>query len=566
MYIHTISPVSNIPRQSILTYFSKDELSSGTLVEVLYGKNKIFGIVIKSESLKNVKEFIRTQDFQLRKINRVIEVGKVHTTFMENIQSWSAHNFIPSGKIISDIFPKWFWGEEFILPLTDPLLPRRESKIQYIETPFSDRITEYKKEILNHDTVWICVPNVFALKKVYAIIKNDDTLGLYTKMLFHSGITEEKQMTQYKAIATHKKTIILSTPYYYGLFHDYGDATIFENTGDDGYMLGQKYTYNILAVDQIIESHPHTIVYGGDLLPLTITPTKTKRVTLQFTGYTKESTRFNELFVNEHIEKQFLQDTVDKKKILLLSQYKDNTIKIVCNDCKTIVTCPTCKLAFRTVTKNGMHYFHCNFCKKSYKSNVKCNTCQSWNLTALGINTKTIKEFVEKKYKQVPWNLLTISTITDSERFSPDDFNSVYVISLDGLMYNPHFNTEEKIVRTILKLQRLGTLFVQTSFAFPNTLSMIKNVSITEWKKKTLATRKEYTYPPFGTVYNITAVTVRDTKYLESIKHELHLHQFTYIDTLYRITIYIRKKDIHTLEAILHTYAETAILVRKEES
>ncbi len=613
MFIHSISPVSNIPRQSLLTYFSKDELSAGTLVEVLYGKNKILGIVLTSSPLKSMKEVVRTQDFQLRKINRVIEKEKIDSHMVEALQKWSNEQYLPAGKILTDIFPKWFWGEKFEIqqphpnpfltetvhlldssyrsthelsqkvlrsgPLSRAHLARRGGKIQNIEASFTERTTQYKKEILAHDTAWICVPSVLALKKIQTLIKNNEVFKGYELLSFHSTIAEQKQIKQYKSFDQHKKTIILSTPYYFGLFHDTANLIIYENTGDDGYTLGQKYTYDALTLFKNIGSNVKEHIYGGDLLPVsgnwipdlvrndnTSKTNKNSTRKINFIGYTKENTRYNELFVSEHIEKQFLNDVSKDKNILIVTQYKDNNIKIVCNDCKTTVTCPTCKLALHTLVKNGASYFHCRFCKKSYKSNVKCTNCQSWNLTALGINTKTIKEFVERKYKHVSKELLTITSLSDVEKYGNKEFDSVYVISIDGIMHSSHFATEEKIIRTLLKIQELGNnLHVQTSFPFPNILSVIKNISIEKWKKEELKKRKQYHYPPFGTLYSITVGTLRDQKLLHKIQTQCDIEDILHIDSMYRMTIYTDTKNNSKVEALLNEYRESGLVIKVDK-
>ncbi len=555
----------------MLTYFSKEEFSPGTLVEVMYGKNKILGIVLASDPLKNMKEVVRTQDFQLRKINRVIEKEKIDSRIVEALQKWSNEQYLPAGKVLTDIFPKWFWEfKNARIPVRQDLTTQNQILVRscltgYVEDNFNNRFVKYKKEIINHDTIWICIPSVLAIKKIQSLIKHDATYADYELLSFHSTVAEQKQIKQYKSIDPHKKTIILSTPYYFGLFHSTADLIIYENTGDDGYTLGQKYTYDALSLFQTICSKNTNYIYGGDLLPLSFNPTKNK-ATLQFTGYTKENTRHSELFVSEHIEKQFLDDVSKDKNILLVTQYKDNNIKIVCNDCKTTVTCPTCKLALHTLVKNGASYFHCRFCKKSYKSNVKCTTCQSWNLTALGINTKTIKEYLASHPLALPGEgrgEVVVTSLSESEKYTAKEFDSVYVISIDGLMHSPHFATEEKIVRTLLKTQEVGIkLYVQTSFPFPNILSAIKNITLEKWKKEELNKRKQYQYPPFGTLYTITVGAIRDQKLLNKIQEQCDQQGILHIDTLYRMTIYSDSKNRSKVEAMLREYRESSLVIK----
>ncbi len=571
MFIHTIAPVSNIPRESMLTYFSKGEISPGTLVEVLYGKNKILGIVHESEPLKNVKELVRNQDFQLRKIHRIINGEKIDKAYIEKIQSWSREHFIPSGKILTDIFPKWFWKGKFAMHLSHQSSSlQKRGGYTLVETDFTDRLAQYKKEILAKDKIWICVPNVYALKKIHSIIKEDPSYAGYTVYLFHSTVTEKKQIQSYTDIHAQKKCIILSTPYYFGLFSTNVDVIIYEQYGTDGYTIGQTYDYDITELAKNIPAAADTTIYGGTLIPipLSVPISKGKRI-LDYTGFTKENTRHSQLFVNEHIARQFDADILAGKKILLVTQYKDNNIKIVCNDCKQLVVCPTCQLALHSLVKKDKTYFHCRFCKKSYPSKTTCKNCQSWNLTALGINTKTIKEFIESY--PIPSDEgvrnITITSLSDAEKYMPKSFDSVYVISIDGLMHNPHFKTEERILRTLLTIQDIGDkLYVQTSFPFPNILSTLKNISLSDWKKQETIYRQKNHYPPYGTIYTITARTRRDQIMLDAIQKSCMEHTIASIDSPYRLTIFVPTTHSTSIETILDPYRQSQIIIKKETS
>jgi hypothetical protein len=219
MFIYTIYPVSNIPRQNMLTYFSKEVVTPGTLVEIMYGKNKLFGIVISSEPLKNVKEVIRTQEFSLRKITRVIKEQTIDPKLLKKIEEYTSHTYTKIGNIITDIFPLWFWRQDAPqihthtgeLPNQNRSVKKKTS-IQYIEGTFTDRWDKYKKTITTHDTIWICVPHVLALKKIHALLKKDTAYSDYSIYTFYGTLSEKKQINSYHDMPTKKKYIILSTP------------------------------------------------------------------------------------------------------------------------------------------------------------------------------------------------------------------------------------------------------------------------------------------------------------------------------------------------------------------
>ncbi|MFA5722521.1 MAG: hypothetical protein WC940_03095 [Candidatus Paceibacterota bacterium] len=74
MFILDVVPLTNIPigQPQIFSYFSKDKLERGTLVEVFLNKRKITAVVLKSDNVSLRKAFLKTAHFSLKPIDKIL--------------------------------------------------------------------------------------------------------------------------------------------------------------------------------------------------------------------------------------------------------------------------------------------------------------------------------------------------------------------------------------------------------------------------------------------------------------------------------------------------------------
>lgn len=74
MFIIDVIPLTNISigQSQVFSYFSKENIKRGCLVEVLFNNRKIMAVVLKSENIASKKAIIKKSDFSLKPINEII--------------------------------------------------------------------------------------------------------------------------------------------------------------------------------------------------------------------------------------------------------------------------------------------------------------------------------------------------------------------------------------------------------------------------------------------------------------------------------------------------------------
>jgi len=74
MYIIEVIPIQHLPKNvsQILTYYYKEPLEKGIIVEISLQTKKILAIVLSSIPIEKVKNELKSNSFTLKKINKII--------------------------------------------------------------------------------------------------------------------------------------------------------------------------------------------------------------------------------------------------------------------------------------------------------------------------------------------------------------------------------------------------------------------------------------------------------------------------------------------------------------
>ncbi len=561
MYIVSVIPISNIPRQDVLTYFSKDDILLGSLVLAPYGRQKVECLVISCVSVRSQKSEIKKEIYQLKKIERVLRETAIESTFTEGLFSYAEDFFVPVSKIFYDIYPKWYWEEDYTI---GPKKSKTLTGSYFIEAHEDERLKQYEAHMQDSNTTWICLPTVALAKKYETQLKNSPV----TVSLFHSKMAIPKQKKQLTSILqSREKQIIISTPFYLGVFLPLADTIIIDQAGHNAYKMS-THSYDAKMLLTYLNHTKKTLVYGDEVLPLALTKEHNHNQSApNYPLYTKEKVRHNELFIHPVMEARFEEDLKQKKKVLLISLHEDGNQKIVCNDCKVPVLCSTCNSDLTLVSGKGVSSFLCKFCSKKTSANRKCSNCSSWNLQALGINTETIQKYVEKKYPGKKSESISVKTLALLESESERDFDAIYIVSLDTLMYSPEYASEEKLYRVLKKIETYGKqVSIQTSFPSPNILNTFKTQSYQDWVSGEYKKRQKYRFPPFGVCYSIRAKNKKGLSTIGVITQAVEKKGIRHTTSPTTLSIYIEETYERPIDLYLRKKATDDITLSKERS
>ena len=106
MRILTVIPITKGFFGETLTYFCKEEVLAGALVQVTIRQKPVEALVIKSQDVNEVKSALRQSDFAIKKITKVIAPQAFTADFL-NATTLAADYFAsPLGSLIKSFVPQ----------------------------------------------------------------------------------------------------------------------------------------------------------------------------------------------------------------------------------------------------------------------------------------------------------------------------------------------------------------------------------------------------------------------------------------------------------------------------
>lgn len=120
MFILDVVPLTNIPigQPQIFSYFSKNKLERGILVEVSLNRRKITAVVLESENVSSRKASLKTARFSLKPIDKILSTRPIVP---------------PLFFILADFISRYYFSP-ISLSLKTILPPRMKSLIKYLSS------------------------------------------------------------------------------------------------------------------------------------------------------------------------------------------------------------------------------------------------------------------------------------------------------------------------------------------------------------------------------------------------------------------------------------------------
>jgi primosomal protein N' len=103
MFLIKLIPISKSISKETLTYFSKENVSIGSLVEAPIRNKTGFGLVISCEDLKENKADIKSLSYNLKKLGKIKQKQFITEDFMLAIKEISDYFACTSGQVLYSI-------------------------------------------------------------------------------------------------------------------------------------------------------------------------------------------------------------------------------------------------------------------------------------------------------------------------------------------------------------------------------------------------------------------------------------------------------------------------------
>ncbi len=472
-----------------LTYWINDDVNVGEVIEAPLQNRKIWTVIDSIISVNEAKEFIKSQNFKIRKIEQIKKLELFSPEFVFSVLITANYFIRPFGEVFSELIPK-----KILENLTNDIeISKDENK----------------------------VINIFPIKEYL-----DNSKDVENKIL---------PIDLYKIDNENIKTINIhhsESEYYRHLFKKFDYRFFIEE-----FCHRKKIKLNKINTKLNLKNKNLYIIDQSSQNKATL-----KKKNLEGETYKdKLSIISPELFsALKKIEK-------NKESVFLYTLKKGFASKTICPDCKHVIKCPECDENLEIDLKKDKYIYRCINNHKGLDIDTHCPICQNQNLLSLGASIEIIYKEIEKEFKiqiikidndshtkpQVKKILKENKENKTPTIFIGNDFflnqiigenikfDNTAIISLESLFSIPLYDMEKDVYNKIALIsnQTNKNLIIQTRDLTNTFWTNLKNNNLEKIENQ--ESLKKLKLPPYSTHIQISIPTEKSKKTLEIVKDYL---------------------------------------------
>jgi primosomal protein N' len=499
-----------------LTYWINEDVEIADIIEAPLQNRKIWVVVDSVISVNEAKEFIKSQNFTIRKIENINKLNLFSQDFIFSVLKTANYYIKPFGEVFSEMIPK-------------KILENLSNNIEITKSE--------TKEI-----------NIFPIKEY--LDANQITENILPIDLYKIDNEKIKTINIHHAESEYYRHLFKKFDYRYFIQEYCTRRKIKLNEIETKLELCDK---NLYIIEQ--SSQNRTAIKKKNLDD-EVYKTKLNLISPELFSALKKSEKNNESF-------------------FLYTLKKGYAPKTICPDCKHVMKCSKCFEDLEIDLKGSNYVFKCKNNHTPIKIDTPCPVCSNENLLPLGAsieviykeihkefdcdivkidnenNTKsqvkkTLNEYTENKDKKKSTIFIGNDYLVNQSIGLDFKFDNIAVISLESLFAIPLNSMEYEVYKKIalLSQQTNKNLIIQTrDIENP----FWKNLQENNIKKiKNDDNLKELNLPPYSTHVQVSIPTEKSRKLLETVKDYLkHYTNFFEVDDKIKTTLHILidKKD-----------------------
>jgi primosomal protein N' len=472
-----------------LTYWINDDVNIGEVIEAPLQNRQIWVVIDSIISVNEAKEFIKSQNFKIRKIEHIKKLNLFSPEFVFSVLKTANYFIRPFGEVFSELIPK-----KILENLTNDIeIVQDENKIINI-FPIKEYLNASEKidnKILPIDLYKIDNENINNINIYYA--ESEYYRHLLKKFDYRYFIEE----------FCHRKKIKL-------------------NKIETKLSLKNK---NLYILDQSIQN----------------------KATLKKKNLDGETYKNKLNIISPELFSALKKIEKNKESIFLYTLKKGFASKTICPDCKHVIKCPECDEDLEIDLKKDKYIYRCINNHKGLDIDTPCPICQNQNLLSLGASIEIIYKEIEKEFKiqivkidndshtkpQIKKILKEYLENKNPTIFIGNDFflnqiigenikfDNTAIISLESLFSIPLYSMEKEIYNKIslISNQTNKNLIIQTRDFTNSFWTDLKNNNLENIKNE--ESLKKLKLPPYSTHIQISIPTEKSKKTLEIIKSYL---------------------------------------------
>ena len=543
----TVIPVSKAMPKSTLSYFTKENVVIGSFVKINVRGRTGLGLVTHTDLARAVKTDLKNSSFALKKLSKGSS-AQLSRAFIKACEDTATYYATNTGSVLGAIIPKFLLEFPELINSSNPnkVKPETVSEPFLIQLPYDERFSEYKtiirESFAKGKSVLFIVPTIEEAKKSFEILSK----GISEYAFITTEQSDKKLKETFIKSHKEKHPILFITTSSFGVFdRDDLEVIIIERENSPAYRtLFRPYIDIKTFFEYLANESGKTLILGDSLLSIKtlwlekqgkyaeLSPLKWKNrytakvelVDMKLDSKTedKEVKKFK-IFSNE-LKNLIEKSLTEKNKIFLFGARKGLSPSTICTDCGDLLACLNCHSPLVLhETKSKERFYLCHACGAKRTAETRCDKCNSWNLTPLGVGIDRISIEVKNQFPNSNVYIIDkehTSTATKAKsvikKFMMDDSGIlvgtemalVYmekipyigIVSLDSLFSIPSFSINERIFYLVSRIIEKSELevIVQTRNIGREILSVATKGDILEFYRKEIKEREELKYPPYS--------------------------------------------------------------------
>jgi len=394
----------------------------------------------------------------------------------------------------------------------------------------------------------LLVPEISLTPQTIARFKNifGDKIAV-----LHSHLSEGEKKDQWKIIESGYADIVIGArSAVFAPLKNLG-IIIIDECHDDAYKSEQNPKYDTIDLsEKMMENYGLSVVIG------TATPTieqyyrakkgeydlfklnervNAKLPEIEIIDTIDELRQGNISLINNYIKSKIQKEIDAKRQVIIFLNKRGFANSLTCLDCGHTIKCKNCDITLN-YHKNGDKLL-CHYCGHTEKFERICKECGSQRLKEIGMGTQKIEEEIEasisgaeiirldrdttiqkgnhekllNKFKEKQANIL-IGTQMISKGLDFEDVTLVVVLNADQGLRFPDYRSYEKTFSMVSQVagragrgEQNGKVIVQTIEKENEVFGYIKGNDYEGLYENEIRLRRNFNYPPFGTIIRIVA-------------------------------------------------------------
>lgn len=572
MFSVRVMPIAKGIFKDHLTFFSRENISPGTVVQTTIRGRKIPGIVLTSSDVREAKYDIRSADFALKKLDseKTLKKKIFRASFIRALSDTALWHGVYEGMIASSLTSSALLSSLASVEEYRPTPNEEDTGVKadllVLQAEREERIRTYRnlarEAFARNASVFIVAPTITEAEQLSLHLER----GIESRViLMTSELSKKKLISAWNhAVSSHEPVLVVGTPVVLSVPRGDLDTIVIERESARGYRARERPYLDVRQAAEALSRHSRARLILADfplrvetrfrvdshdaeeLARSQVRPTSTAVVTVVDTR--SKDTKRGERRVFSTISsesKSDIQSAIKKGgRVIVFAARKGIAPLTVCNDCGTPITDPNSGVPMTLhKTANG-NVFLSHRSGAMLPSETSCTVCGGWNLVTLGIGIDRVVEDLEKAFpdtkivtftkdtapthkaaKKLSDSFFAADTATGSssgsilvgtERMLPylkESADLAVVASIDSILSLPQWRAHETALSVLFYLRERAEakLIIETRQPDSEVMKTLLSGNPLDFYRSDSAEREQYGYPPFALFIGLTAYGTRQT-------------------------------------------------------